>query len=62
MIAAIAFGATLVMGNLRHYNRVDGLLLEDWIRSLAASAAAEPETGQPGQPKRSPAACCASWG
>jgi hypothetical protein len=46
MIAAIAFGATLVTGNLRHYNRVDGLPLEDWIRPLAASAAAEPETGQ----------------
>jgi hypothetical protein len=48
MIAAIAVaqGATLATGNLRHYNRIDGLSLEDWIRPLAASAAAEPETGQ----------------
>ena len=41
---AIAHGATL--GNLRHYNHLDGLPLENWIRPLAASAAAEPETGQ----------------
>jgi hypothetical protein len=43
---AIAHGATLVTGNLRHYNHLDGLPLENLIRPLAASAAAEPETGQ----------------
>ncbi len=34
MIAAItqAQGATLVTGNTRHYERIEGLLLEDWIR------------------------------
>jgi len=34
MIAAIilAQGATLVTGNARHYDRLDGLRLEDWIR------------------------------
>jgi tRNA(fMet)-specific endonuclease VapC len=34
MIAAITLtrGASLVTGNLRHYERVDGLRLEDWIR------------------------------
>ncbi len=34
MIAAItlARGASLVTGNLRHYARIDGLRLEDWIR------------------------------
>lgn len=48
MIAAIAIvhGAMLVTGNLRHYNRIDGLSLEDWIRPPPASAVAEPETGQ----------------
>ena len=51
MIAASAFGATLVTGNLRHYNRVDGLPLEDWVRPLAASAAAEPRQDKP-QPLR----------
>jgi hypothetical protein len=35
-----------VTGNLRHYNRLDGLPLENWIRPPPASAAAEPETGQ----------------
>ena len=34
MIASIALahGATLCTGNTRHYERFDGLLLEDWIR------------------------------
>ncbi len=34
MIAAIALaqGATLVTGNTRHYERFEGLNLEDWIR------------------------------
>ncbi len=34
LIAAItlARGASLVTGNLRHYARLDGLRLEDWIR------------------------------
>jgi len=34
MIAAItqAQGATLVTGNIRHYERIEGLRLEDWIR------------------------------
>lgn len=34
MIAAhaLALGATLVTGNARHYERVDGLVTEDWIR------------------------------
>lgn len=33
MIAAIALahGATLVTGNTRHYDRFEGLRLEDWI-------------------------------
>jgi tRNA(fMet)-specific endonuclease VapC len=33
MIAAIALaqGATLVTGNIRHYERFEGLNLEDWI-------------------------------
>ena len=36
MIAAIALaqGATLVAGNTRHYDRFEGLPLEDWIREL----------------------------
>ena len=48
MIAAvtIARGATLVTDNLRYYNRIDGLPLEDWIRPPPASAAVEPETGR----------------
>jgi len=35
LIAAIAMahGATLVTGNHRHYNRIPGLSLEDWIRA-----------------------------
>lgn len=34
LIAAIAMvrGATLVTGNQRHYNRITGLPVEDWIR------------------------------
>ena len=34
MIAAVAqsHGAILVTGNTRHYTRVEGLRLEDWIR------------------------------
>lgn len=34
MIASIALaqGATLVTGNTRHYDRFEGLPLEDWIR------------------------------
>jgi tRNA(fMet)-specific endonuclease VapC len=34
MIAAItrAHGATLITGNLRHYQRIEELRLEDWIR------------------------------
>ncbi|WP_200335536.1 PIN domain-containing protein [Thiocystis violacea] len=34
MIAAIALahGATLATGNTKHYERFDGLRLEDWIR------------------------------
>ena len=34
MVAAItlANGASLITGNLRHYHRIDGLHLEDWIR------------------------------
>jgi len=34
MIAAIAFaqGASLVTGNRRHYDRIEGLRIEDWIR------------------------------
>lgn len=34
MIASIALaqGATLVTGNIRHYDRFEGLPLEDWIR------------------------------
>jgi len=34
LIAAItlAHGATLVTGNVRHYERIEGLKLEDWIR------------------------------
>ncbi len=35
MIAAItqAHGASLVTGNLRHYERIVGLRVEDWIRA-----------------------------
>jgi tRNA(fMet)-specific endonuclease VapC len=35
MIASItlAHGASLVTGNRRHYDRIDGLRIEDWIRS-----------------------------
>jgi len=29
---ALAQGATLITGNLRHYERVPELLIEDWIR------------------------------
>jgi predicted nucleic acid-binding protein len=29
----LAYGATLVTGNSRHYARIPGLPLEDWIRS-----------------------------
>jgi len=34
IIASItmAQGASLVTGNRRHYDRIDGLLIEDWIR------------------------------
>lgn len=34
LIAAIAMaqGATLITGNVRHYERIPGLLIEDWIR------------------------------
>jgi len=34
LIAAIALatGATLVTGNQRHYERIEGLAIEDWIR------------------------------
>ena len=34
MIASItmAQGASLVTGNRRHYDRIDGLRIEDWIR------------------------------
>jgi tRNA(fMet)-specific endonuclease VapC len=39
MIAAItlAHGASLVTGNRRHYERIDGLRIEDWIRGPAAT-------------------------
>jgi tRNA(fMet)-specific endonuclease VapC len=35
MIAAhaLALGATIVTDNTRHFERVDGLVLEKWIRS-----------------------------
>lgn len=33
---ALAEGAILVTGNRKHYERVDGLILEDWIRGDAA--------------------------
>lgn len=29
---ALAHGATLVTGNRRHYERIEGLPIEDWIR------------------------------
>lgn len=29
----VAHGATLVSGNLRHFARVPGLVVEDWLRS-----------------------------
>jgi len=34
MIAAItlAHGAALVTGNRRHFERIDGLRIEDWLR------------------------------
>jgi tRNA(fMet)-specific endonuclease VapC len=37
IIAAItlAAGASLVTGNLRHYSRIPGLVVEDWIRDDA---------------------------
>jgi len=28
----LARGAILVTGNIRHYHRIEGLLIEDWIR------------------------------
>lgn len=30
---ALAQRATLITGNLRHYERIPDLLIEDWIRS-----------------------------
>jgi tRNA(fMet)-specific endonuclease VapC len=30
---ALAHGATLVTGNRRHYERIPGLVIEDWLRS-----------------------------
>jgi len=30
---AMAHGATLVTGNTRHYTRIPGLALDDWIRT-----------------------------
>ena len=29
---ALAQGATLITGNVQHYERIPGLLIEDWIR------------------------------
>lgn len=36
---ALARGATLVTGNHKHFARMPGLLLEDWLRPLAANQA-----------------------
>ena len=45
MIAAIALaqGASLVTGNARHFERFEGLTLEDWIREPPSPAAASNE-------------------
>jgi len=39
LIAAVAMahGGTLVIGNRRHYDRITGLPLEDWIRGQGTS-------------------------
>jgi len=32
LLIALARGTTLITGNTRHYERIPGLLIEDWIR------------------------------